>query len=66
LALSREKGGRCGEIEMGNVARGRRVRSLLSSGGRRGDNGELVVINAGVDGHMAMHDETLHCVTLKS
>jgi hypothetical protein len=38
----------------------RRGRSLYS-GGRRSGSGALAAINAGADGHAAMHDETRHC-----
>jgi hypothetical protein len=67
IGAEEARGRRCGEIGsgdigMGNMARGRRGRFLLYNGG----SWALAPVNAGTDGHVAMHDEMLHCVAWES
>jgi hypothetical protein len=51
----------------GDIGMGKEVGALLLySGGRRSSSGALAAINAGADGHAAMNDEMLHCVTWES
>jgi hypothetical protein len=45
---------------------GKEGEALLLYSGRRSGSRALAAINAGADGHAAMHDETRHCVASES